>query len=64
MKSNSELFLTLLSKRVYNQVIKTSAEVPVLSVENVVLVTAFGRRSAKININQLYDQATAACLRS
>jgi hypothetical protein len=46
LDSGSEV--NLLSERVYDKLVKSGVEVPVLPLENVVLVTAFGRRSWKI----------------
>jgi hypothetical protein len=55
LDSGSEV--NLLSERVYEQLIKTRAEVPVLPLENVVLVTAFGRRSRKMTRQALLEFA-------
>jgi hypothetical protein len=60
MESNSELFWTpgvnvnLLSENVYDK-LKTRAEVPIRPLENVVLVTAFGRHSRKITSQALLE---------
>jgi hypothetical protein len=40
--------LSLISQEVYNKLISANIQVPVLPVENVVLVTAFGRKSKRI----------------
>jgi hypothetical protein len=43
LDSGSEV--NLISGKIYEKLIKAGVQVPVLSVENVVLVTAFGKRS-------------------
>jgi hypothetical protein len=61
LDSGSEV--NLLSERVYEQLMKTRAEVPVLPVENVILVSAFGRRSRKITRQALLEFAIRVCYR-
>jgi hypothetical protein len=51
--SGSEV--NLLSERVYEELAKTGLEIPVLPVENIVLVTAFGRRSKRIRRQALLE---------
>jgi hypothetical protein len=53
LDSGSEV--NLLSEKVYDRLVKSGVEVPVLPLENVVLVTAFGRRSRKIRSQALVD---------
>jgi hypothetical protein len=55
LDSGSEV--NLLSERVYDRLIKSGVEVPVLPLENIVLVTAFGRRSKKIRSQALVEFA-------
>jgi hypothetical protein len=51
--SGSEV--NLLSERVYEQLTKMGLEIPVLPVENVILVTAFGKRSKRIRRQALLE---------
>jgi hypothetical protein len=44
-----------MSERVFEQLSKTRADIAVLPLENVVLVTAFGRRSKKIRKQALIE---------
>jgi hypothetical protein len=46
LDSGSEV--NLLSEGVYEKLIKAGVDIPVLPVENVVLMTAFGKRSKRI----------------
>ena len=55
LDSGSEV--NLLSERVYDRLVKSGLEVPVLPLQNVVLVTAFGRRSKKIRSQALVEFA-------
>jgi hypothetical protein len=60
MEPESERFdsgseVNLLSECVYDRLVKSGVEVPVLPLENVVLVTAFGRRSRKIRSQALIE---------
>jgi hypothetical protein len=55
LDSGSEV--NLLSERVYDRLIKSGVEAPVLPLENIVLVTAFGRRSKKIRSQALAEFA-------
>jgi hypothetical protein len=50
--------VNLLSERVYEEPAKTGLEIPVLPVENVILVTAFGRRSKRIRRQALLEFST------
>jgi hypothetical protein len=51
--SGSEV--NLLSDRVYEQLAKVGLEIPVLPVENIILVTAFGKRSKRIRRQALLE---------
>jgi hypothetical protein len=53
LDSGSEV--NLLSERVYDRLVKSGVEVPVLPIESVVLVIAFGRRSRKIRSQALVE---------
>jgi hypothetical protein len=55
LDSGSEV--NLLSERVYDRLIKSDVEVPVLPLENIVLITASGRRSKKIRSQALVEFA-------
>jgi hypothetical protein len=45
----------LISDEIYRKLIKSGVQIPVLPVENVVLVTAFGRRSKRIRQQVLIE---------
>jgi hypothetical protein len=47
--------VSLISQEIYNKLISASIQVPVLPVENVVLVTAFGRKSKRIKQQVLIE---------
>jgi hypothetical protein len=53
LDSGSEV--NLLSEKIYDRLVKSGVEVPVLPLESVVLVTAFGRRSRKIRSQALVE---------
>jgi hypothetical protein len=55
LDSGSEV--NLISQEIYEQLTKAGTNIPVLPVENIVLVTAFGRRSNRIRI-QAYVEFT------
>jgi predicted aspartyl protease len=55
LDSGSEV--NLISQEIYEKLTKASTDIPVLPVENIVLVTAFGRRSNRIRI-QAYVEFT------
>jgi RNase H-fold protein (predicted Holliday junction resolvase) len=51
--SGSEV--NLISERAFEELTKTNSNIPILPVENVVLVTAFGKRSSKIKQQVLLE---------
>jgi hypothetical protein len=53
LDSGSEV--NLLSERAYEKLIQSGVEIPVLPVEHVVLVTAFGKRSKRIKQQALSE---------
>jgi hypothetical protein len=55
LDSGSEV--NLMSQEIYEKLTKASTDIPVLPVENIVLVTAFGRSSNRIRI-QAYVEFT------
>jgi hypothetical protein len=47
--------VNLLSERIYEELTEAGVEIPILPVEGVVLVTAFGRRSKRIRKQALLE---------
>jgi hypothetical protein len=60
LDSGSEV--NLLSEEVYERLKKAGVDIPVLPVENVVLVTAFGKRSKRIRHQAFIDFTMALSL--